>query len=425
MYQVVRTLIQQGVGPQRILWLRMDHPFLMELPLGMLVRGAMDSWGATDEDPLYVFLDEVVYAADWDRWLKTFYDERWPIRLVASSSATAAMRKSRPESGVGRWEEHHLTPYLLADYVALRGQPASLLRSESLWQGLSDVAVGGTYYEGLAARSHELMLIGGFPELLTGKPFEEDPESAVLISQRTLRSDAIERAIYKDIPQSFEIGSPLQLERLLYVLAGQTSQLVSPSNIAGQLGSTQPTLDKYLSYLEQTFLIFTLPNYSGSEAARQRRGRKVYFVDVAVRNAALQRGLALLAPGAEIGTLRENMVAAHLHALAMQVDVRLYHWRDGTKREVDLVYDDHAHPLAFEIASSANHSRAGLIAFRDAHPRFADGCFLVAPDAPVMLPSAGTNGIGSFPLDMLMLVASHVAGIAHTRRILPAGPESR
>lgn len=38
-----------------------------------------------------------------DLWFKTFYDERWPVRIAATSSATAALRDRRTESGVGRW----------------------------------------------------------------------------------------------------------------------------------------------------------------------------------------------------------------------------------------------------------------------------------------------------------------------------------
>lgn len=76
------------------------------------------------------------------------------------------------------------------------------------------------------------------------------------------------------------------------MLAAQVTDVLSPSKIAGELGLSQPTVDKYLSYLEQAFLVFLLPNYSGNEQTAQRHRRTVYFVDEAIRNAALQRGLA-------------------------------------------------------------------------------------------------------------------------------------
>jgi len=79
-------------------------------------------------------------------------------------------------------------------------------------------------------------------------------------------------------------------------------------------GLSQPTFDRYLSYLERAFLVFTLPNYSRREGAVQRRGRRLYFVDGAVRNAA-PRGRTLDGCRGN-GALYENLVAGHLHALA-------------------------------------------------------------------------------------------------------------
>ena len=80
LYQTVQHLIDNGVDPRRIWWLRMDHPLLLPASLGDLVRALLNTSGATEENPVFLMLDEVVYAGDWDRWLKTFYDERWPVQ---------------------------------------------------------------------------------------------------------------------------------------------------------------------------------------------------------------------------------------------------------------------------------------------------------------------------------------------------------
>ena len=228
-------------------------------------------------------------------------------------------------------------------------------------------------------------LIGGFPELLTsriGIDKEADVSDLLLGSQQVLRTDTVERAVYKDIPQSFGVDNPMMLERLLYVLAGRFTGLLSPSNVCGDLGLSQPTFDRYLSYLERALIVSTLPNYSGSETAVQKRGRKLYLVDGAVRNAALQRGIAPLLDPIEMGALLENLVAASVRALALHSGVRLHHWRDG-KSEVDLIYDHPEEPLAFEVASSADHHRAGLEALIRRHPKFHKRCYLIAPQASV------------------------------------------
>lgn len=433
----------------------MDHPLLMSVDLGDLVRAVIPE-GATFEHPAYVMLDEIVYADKWDLWLKTFFDEQWPVQVAATSSATAALRERRTESGVGRWAEHHLLPYSFAEFLELvsddnlggAGLQEQVAPSPTLRETLRALPHGMRPLRDRAGMLLAFIFIGGFPELLvqssrelrklggTGRDrdeigvpgalmptgVEEDSDvsqffvNLLLNSQRILRNDAVERAIYKDIPQSFGVNDPLMLERLLYVLAGQMAGLLSPSSICGDLGLSQPTFDRYLSYLERAFLVFALPNYSGTEVAVQRRGRKLYFVDGAVRNAALQRGLSPLDDAVEQGLLFENLAATSLNTLAQHSDVRLYHWREG-KHEVDLVFDDPNDPVAFEIASSTSHHRTGLIEFAERHPRFRGCCYLVAPQAPVTHPNRSADDIGTLPLETFLLAVGGQAQLALDRTL--------
>lgn len=407
LYQTVRHLLAEGNVPrERIWWMRLDHPLLMRQNLGQLVEAIPEV--RSSSEPTYLFLDELNYEENWDLWLKTFYDESWPVRIVGSSSSAAALRHRRAESGVGRWEEQFLPPCLFSEFLQLMGWSATLPRGETLRDTLWACGEDEPTFEGLPEKRRRYLITGGFPELLLSRDcVEADEETVLLQSQRVLRADAVQTAIYKDIPQAYGVDNPLLLERLLYALAGQIGGILSPTSICGGLeGMSQPTFDRYLSYLERAFLVFTLPNYSGKESSVQRRGRKLYFVDTAVRNAALQRGLAPLRDGAEMGWLVENTVASQLYALSQQTQIRLYHWREKDA-EVDFVYDHPEHPLAFEIGLGPNHSCLGLIRLMDRYPKFRGGCFLVTPEAPIRMPPSGpVPGIGSFPLDLFLLVVS-------------------
>ena len=413
LYQTVRHLIEAGVAPTRIWWLRLDHPLLLQESLGDLVQAVLNASEASPDAPVFLMLDELVYTDRWDLWLKTFFDDQWPVRIAATSSATAALRERRLESGVGRWAEQHLTPYLFTEFLALAQEERPIEVDGSLAESIALLRQGQRADRDLAAWRRLFMLVGGFPELLTAaraRPDEDEP-SRLLESQQVLRTDAVERAIYKDIPQSFGVDNPMMLERLLYVLAAQITGLLAPSNICGELGLSQPTFDRYLSYLEQAFLVFTLPNYSGREASVQKRGRKLYFVDGAIRNAALQRGLAPLDNPTELGALLENLVAATLRSLALHTGVRLYHWRDG-KHEVDLVFDHPDLPLAFEIGLSPDHPRAGLTALAQRHERFQGRCYVVAPQVGVAHPGSTAAGVGALPLDLFLQVVGAQAAVA-------------
>ncbi len=467
LYQTVRRLTDVGIAPSRIWWLRMDHPLLLQVNLGDLVRHLLSATSEASQDsPVYLMLDEIVYASDWDLWLKTFHDENWPVRIAATSSSTAVLRRQRRESGVGRWEEHHLLPCRLEEFLSLaavplelrpNGTPASsrsapgaadeetppfgdnaapsqtapseveseALRppGDTLAETLASLQAGRRASRHLEAYRTLLMFIGGFPELLTriiSPGSRDDPdrniENHILQSQRVLRGDVVERAVYKDIPQAFQIENPLMLERLLYVLAGQVTGILSPQKVSKELGVAQPTLDRYLSYLEQAYLVFRLTNYSGAESSVQRRGRKLYFTDGAVRNAALHRGLAPLSDPEEQGALLENLAAASLYTLAVHIGVRLHHWRDGN-HEVDLIYDDPRAPLAFEIASSPNHSRRGLSALIERYPSFRGNSYLVSPQNAVFHAHKAESGIGSLPLDTFLLAVGAQAQKATLTRL--------
>jgi uncharacterized protein len=419
MYQVVKRLLAEGIDPKRLWWLRLDHPLLMDLPLGGLVTHATHDGKASPESPVFLFLDELTYAPKWDLWLKTFYDESWPIKVIGTSSSTAALKDRMFESGVGRWEEQYLAPYLFAEYLDLVGHPVPIPVEDTLSKTLAACIAGQIDVKPLAELRRRFLITGGFPELLIARQDMEDETSALLQSQRILRNDAIERAIYKDIPQAFNVDDPMLLERLLYTLAGQFTGLLSPVGICKDLGGlSQPTFDRYLSYLERAFLVFTLPNYSGSEASVQKRGRKLYFVDAAIRNAALQRGVGPLSDSSEMGLLLENMVAGHLRALSEINQVRLYHWRDHND-EIDLVFDHPEEPLAFEIGMSAGHHRRGIKAFEARFPKFAGRCYLVSPEILASLPEENWDGIGTMPIDLFLLAVGGQMEKELARRLTP------
>ena len=473
-------LLNNQIPSDKIQWVRLDHPLFVTIDLDTIVKEAIKLSNATKEKPLYLFLDELVYAKQWDLWLKTFYDEHWPIRIIASSSATAALQKGK-ESGVGRWEEFHLTPYLLTELLQLY-RPIELPAGEQkrcLHNTIKFIAQSLSHTKlNFEEERKQLISLGGFPEFLSGKKrdddeffksikkrlykelhqvlkiekeiknlqtkamhtnqkndlpkikeienkvfkvkkdiiakFQKEHKKQILLTEDTyfhkaqqmLRSDAIERAIYKDIPQSYRIDNPIALERLLYVLAGQITGLFSPQGINKdiQVGALT-TLERYLNYLIQTYLVFTLSNYDNNERAVQRRQRKVYFVDIAVRNAALQKEKSqIFNDSTEMGKLQENLVASHLYNLGKQSKIRLYHWKRG-KYEVDFIYDDPVQPLAFEIGTSKTHSRSGLKKFIQENPKFHKGAYYVAPGLHFLSVEDSSSGIGELPLDLLLLAA--------------------
>ncbi len=401
MLQTVRQLLREGIPPQRLLWLRLDHPLLMTIPLGNLIELVLPNIRTT-KDIHYLFLDEITYAANWDSWLKTFYDDHWPIQIIGTSSATSALRDKRHESGIGRWTEQFMMPYLFGEYLELINKPRQLESKGSLYATISglDPALGE------AEDNPDLqnyLLMGGFPELILLNQESSDRMQNLSRSQRILQADALERAIYKDIPQVYGVDNPLKLEQLTYTLAGQIGGILSSKNLSDNLQISMLTIDRYMMFLSQAFIIFTLSAYSGSETSIQKRGRKLYFWEGAIRNAALQRGRTPLSNPDEFGILIENSAASHLKALGDLTNIRVHYFRDG-KDEVDLIFDDPQEPMAFEISTTINHHRKGLKALIKRAPKFKGRSYLVTYAGRALISAESTpDGIGIIPYDLYVL----------------------
>ncbi|MCB1007623.1 MAG: ATP-binding protein [Acidobacteria bacterium] len=404
MYQTVRHLLAAGVPAHQIAWLNLAHPLLLDVPLGHLVRGFLESRPAP---PMYFCLDELSYADSWDLWLKDLFDRKLPVRIVATSSATAILHDRRHESGVGRWQEHLMPPYLFGEYLDLLGLPAAIEIAPTLAETLANLCSRPPRPVDLRAHRQRFLLLGGFPELLLQQGTASlDDASLLLRSQAILRSDAIQKAIYQDIPQAYGIEKPKTLERMLYMLAGQIGGILKPSDLSKSLELTVPTFERYLQYLEHSFVVFTTPNFGGGEEAIQRRGRKLYFVDPAVRNAALLRGVGPLADLQEMGLLLENLVVAHFYALAQASGLRVFHWRQGNRAEVDLVFAHPSHPVAIEVGRSPHHTKRGLHRFLEQHPEFAGNGYVVAPGASPVAARRDPAAPGVLPLELVLVAVS-------------------
>ena len=100
-YQMIETLLERGIAPQKIVFISMDHPMLKLSGVNDVLECYHENIYA-DQD-VYYFFDEIQYAQDWDKWLKTIYDMQPDTQVVATGSASPALIKGNQESGAGRW----------------------------------------------------------------------------------------------------------------------------------------------------------------------------------------------------------------------------------------------------------------------------------------------------------------------------------
>jgi predicted AAA+ superfamily ATPase len=153
----------------------------MNIDLGSLVSLVATSSQATVELPTFIFMDELTYAKDWDLWLKTFYDENRPLTVIGSSSSTAALRQSRIESGIGRWEEQYLAPYLFGEFLELFEQNVEVNAAEHLGETIRALQYELDPAIQLSDLRRRFLITGGFTERLIAAPDSQDDEASLLL----------------------------------------------------------------------------------------------------------------------------------------------------------------------------------------------------------------------------------------------------
>jgi predicted AAA+ superfamily ATPase len=140
------------------------------------------------------------------------------------------------------------------------------------------------------------------------------------------------------------------LKKLLNLLAYQIGGEVSINEIANNLNISRTTAEKYIDLLEETFVIFRLPSFSGNPRKEITKSKKIYFWDNGIRNGLLGEFSMNVMRG-DIGALWENWVVSEFakkNMLDGQIK-KLFFWRNRDGSEVDLIVKENEKIEAFEI----------------------------------------------------------------------------
>jgi predicted AAA+ superfamily ATPase len=151
-----------------------------------------------------------------------------------------------------------------------------------------------------------------------------------------------ETYVERDLRQLSQIENLSVFEKFVRLMAGRVGSLLNHSALSVELGVSQPTIRKWTTLLEASFIIFLLPAFSHNRNKRLVKTPKVYFYDV---------GLATYLLGIEEkkhldthplrGALFENFIVLEYLKNRFHQGMRsnLYFYRDKSGHEVDLVLE--------------------------------------------------------------------------------------
>jgi len=248
------------------------------------------------------FFDEIQNVADWEVFVRRMQDRGFKF-FITGSNASLLSRELGTRL-TGRTMSVELFPFSFKEFLLFKGVQAD----DSY---LLTAAGRG------ALKRHwgEYMHYGGLPEYLKYK-------------DRTLLKGLYEDILYRDILVRYEIKETKTLRELGLYLLSNIGGLYSTGNLKNMLslGSVN-TVKSYMGYLEDSYLLFSLPRFSYSVKQQSYYPKKCYCIDN-----GLVESIAF-AFSKNKGKYLENMVFLELKRSGKEV----FYYKTAKDKEVDFL----------------------------------------------------------------------------------------
>lgn len=273
-------------------------------------------------------LDEIQVIPGWERFVRRVLDEEKAELFISGSSARMLSREVAT-SMRGRAMETVIAPFSFREF----------LRSHRWPHDVSVRLPGGAERSALRKHFDRYLATGGFPEAVG---CENDRDRV------TLLQGYVDAVLFRDIAERHRVSNLPALRAFVRQLLRNPACLLSVNKIHADFVSrgiavSKETLLGFLAYLEDAFLVFTVPLFDRSERRRQVNPRKLYLAD---------HGLAIAfscATDMDRGHLIENVVACELArqgrdigyiktAAGCEVDF-LVHGFDGRRHLIQVASD--------------------------------------------------------------------------------------
>ena len=190
----------------------------------------------------------------------------------------------------------------------------------------------------------ELVFKGFMPRI-----YDESP------SVTTLHSGYLATYVERDVNALLALKDRRQFETFLRLVAGRVGQLMVYEAIAAEVGVSAATVKSWISVLEASFIVFTVPCYYRNFGKRFVKAPKVYFTDVGLASHLIGiREDTQVDRDPLFGGLFENMVVADIlkSRLNAGLEPDMYFVRDYKGFEVDLLVENGRKTDLYEIKSS-------------------------------------------------------------------------
>lgn len=342
----------------RILQAVDEHPekilnFIPEIPIPIMEASATKR--------IYLLIDEVQYAKDPTNFLKFFYDTyENNVKVIVTGSSAFYIDRKFQDSLAGRKRIFNLYPLSFEEFLSFKGadklnEEIQLLRKKATYQSLE--------LERLTTYFYEYLNYGGYPAVVLENDLTEKRYLLEELKNAYIKRDVLESAVEKE--GKFYL--------LLQLLADQIGNLVNKNELANTVQIDGKTIENYLYILQKCYHIQLLRPFYRNVRKELIKMPKVYFNDLGLRNAFLNR-FGPIEERSDKGALLENYYFLQFrHSYSID---QIKFWRTTDKQEIDFIIEESfGKGKAYELKWNKSAYKPNKYKkFSDSYPSFSLEC---------------------------------------------------
>jgi hypothetical protein len=253
---------EQGIKQENIFFVNFEMDRLADIEDVKALRNLFDFYKANiaQPGPIYLFLDEVQVVAQWERFVRSLY-EQGNYQLFISGSNSELLSSELSSSLSGRFVDFYIAPFDFSEFSQYKGYnlDRKTIKTADFYDMDSD----------LFQLARQYLTLGGLPE-------------AIGMSKRTrflYLKNLLKTVIVEDVVKRHNVRQISAFENLYSFLAANVSGRTSVNNLAQELDITPPTISKYIRYLRQAYALFSLPRFSWKLYSIFKATDKNYLID--------------------------------------------------------------------------------------------------------------------------------------------------
>lgn len=338
LYQDIQKRIANGEATaEDFLYINFEDERLASIhaeELGMLLDAYQEMF---DERRPLIYLDEIQNITGWERFARRLTEEKYRV-MITGSNAKMLSHEIASTLG-GSYISRNIYPFSFREYLQYHGvnltknwlyQPELRL---SVYRLFKDYFHFGGFAESFEKADKREWLTSLYQKILMGD----------IVERNKIRNPRVFRLLARKLADS--VMQPTTLKRLEHIIKSSGDSI------------SQSVLKDYLGYMEEAFLIFSIPNLV-SPLTEQQTIMKRYFADNGILNNFLFDGET---------KLLENIVAIHLnrHYHNTTEELRLFYYNKGVEVDFCIPEKQTAIQVSYNIDDIDTYERevGGLIKF--------------------------------------------------------------